>query len=152
MRVAATQAAVLVTGILVIGTVTTAGAMLGAQWFLHHAGLNAGYFIEMNVVGVLLFSVVAGYSFAFSCLASDERSALALSTILTMVFYALHTVSDLSRRFHWMSRLSLFTAFNSQHLIHGQGHFGMVATGLALAAVGLFIIAVMGFRRRPLAL
>lgn len=152
VRVAATQAAVLMTGILVIGAVTTVGALVGAHWFVHHAGLNAGYFVEMNVVGVLLFAVVAGYSFAFSCVARDERSALAFSAIVTMAFYALHTVSDLSRHFHWMGRLSLFSAFNSQQLIRGQGHFAEVAPILVLAAVALFIIAIAGFRRRPLAL
>ncbi len=151
-KVAATQAVVLLFGVLIIGSVSTVGALLGARWFVHNAGMNAGYFIQMNIVGALLFCVVSGYCFLFSCLARDERTALGLSTLLTILFYVLHMVGNLSNQFDWMNHLSLFTVFDPQNLIHGQGHFGVDSISLAATAIVLFGVAIAGFRKRQLAL
>lgn len=106
----------------------------------------------MNLVGALLFCVVAAYSFLFSCLAPDERTALALSTALTMVLSAFHMATDLNGPFRWLNHLSLFAVLKSQRLIHGQGTFATDVTGLALASAVLIIAAVAGFRRRQLTL
>lgn len=151
-RVAFTQAAVLVSGVLLIGLVSTVGVLLGVHWFVHNSGLNAGYFIQMNLVGAMLFCVVAGYSFLFSCLAKDERTALGLSTFVTLIFYVLNMVGDLSHKFAWVSHLSLFAAFVPQNLIHGTGHFLLETLSLAAAAIVLFAIAIFGFRSRQLSI
>lgn len=150
--VATTEALVLLTEVLIIGAATTLGAILGAHWFIHDAGLNVGAFIQMNLVGTLLFSVVAGYSFVFSCLAPDERTALALSATLTLLLYGLHVVGDMTPHFAWMARGSLFSAFNSAELIRGQGHFLRDAIGLAAGAVLLYAAGITVFRRRDLPL
>ncbi len=152
VRVAATQAGVLLTGVATIGCATTVGALLGAHWFLRQGGLDAGRFIEVNIVGALLFSVVAGYCFLFSCLAPDERRALSLSAILTVGFYGLHVIGDMSHRFAWMNHLSLFAAFDPQKLVQGHGHFAASAIALALVAAILFAMGIAAFSKRQLAL
>lgn len=151
-KVAVTQAAVLVVGIFVIGLCTTVSGLVGAHWFIHNAGLNALFFVQLNTVGVLLFCVIGGYAFAFSCLAGDERSALGLAALLTIGFYVLHTVGQLTPRLAWVNHLSLFTAFNAQALMHGNGMFAVNALSLAGASVLLFGIGVAGFSRRQLPL
>jgi len=151
-RVATTQAVVLVSGVWMIALCSMVGGLLGAHWFAHHAGINTGFFVQMNLVGALVFSVVAGYAFGFSCLARYERSALGLSALLTILFYVVHTIGDLTPRFAWINHLSLFTAFNPQNLIQGHGHLAIDTIGLAAATVIVFGIGIIGFVRRQLPL
>lgn len=151
-RVAMTQAAVLLSGLVIIGGVTIVGGIVGVHWFIHHAGMDNLDFIKMNIVGMLLFCVVAAYCFLFSCLAPDERTALSWSATLTIVFYALKVIGDLSPRFAWVNHFSLFAVFNPQDLIRGQGDFAVTSICLAAAMVILLGIAVFGFNKRQLAL
>lgn len=73
-------------------------------------------------------------------------------TLLTILFYVLHMLDDLSNRVAWMNHLSLFNIFNPQNLIHGHGHFAADCISLAAATVHLVGAAIIGFRKRQLAL
>jgi ABC-2 type transport system permease protein len=150
--VATTQALLLLTDVFIIGALTAGGALLGVHWLLGHSALNEHTFLEMNLVGTLLFAVVAGYSFLASCAAPDERAALGLSTALTLLFYGLRVVGDVSSQAAFLAHASVFSAFNSAKLIQGQGHFARDALGLALAAVALYAAGIAAFRRRQLSL
>lgn len=151
-NIARTQAALLGLGILFIGALSTLGGLLGVHLFLHDTHLNPLHFIELNVVGALLFLVIGGYSFIFSCLAKDERTALRASVILTLAFYLLNTVAKLSHMFSWLNHVTIFAAFNAQNLIHGSGDFSAIASGLAGASIACFAIAIVGFRKRQMSL
>jgi ABC-2 type transport system permease protein len=151
-RIAATAAAVLLTEVVAIGLVTALGGLLGAALFVRDAALNAVWFLELNLVGTLLFCVVAGYAFVLSCLAPDERSALSLSALLTLVLYALHLAADLTARLAWLGHLSLFSVLDSQALIEGRGPVGADVAGLAFATVLLVAAGVLGFGRRQFSL
>ncbi len=151
-KVAITQAAVLMSGLLIIGLVSTVGALLGVHWFLQQSGMNNIDFVKMNVVGVLLFCVVASYCFLFSSLVRDERTALGLSTFVTVLFYGLHTVGNLSTKFNWLSHLTLFNFFDPQNLIHGKGHFALDSLTLLIATVIILVVSIAGFRKRQLPL
>lgn len=151
-RVACTQALVLLSGVVVIAALTTAGGLLGAAWFAPHAHIAAGPFVRMNLVGMLVFTVVAAYSFLFSALAPDERTALSLSTFVTLVFYGLHLVADLSNRLRWVAHLSLFTIFNPPALIAGRGAVLVDSLVLTGVTVALLVLAVLGFEQRQLPL
>jgi len=150
--VACTQALVLLSGVFTIAAATTVGGLLGAHWFTSHDHIAAWPFVEMNLVGMLVFTVVAAYSFLFSAVAPDERSAMGLSTMLTLVFYGLHVVGDLSPRLTWAAHLSLFTVFNSQALVAGHGPVLTDALALSAATIALMALAVFGFQRRQLSL
>ncbi len=67
-RVACTQALVLLSGVCLIAAATTAGGLLGAHRFAPRARIAAGPFVEMNLVGMLVFTVVAAYSYPPHCL------------------------------------------------------------------------------------
>ena len=62
-RVASTPALVPLVGVFLIAGATTAGGLLGAHWFAPCSHIAAGPFVEMNLVGALVFAVVAAYSF-----------------------------------------------------------------------------------------
>ncbi|MGC8488628.1 MAG: ABC transporter permease subunit [Clostridia bacterium] len=150
--VATTQVLVLVTDVVIIGAMTAGGGLLGVHWLLGHSELKERAFLETNLVGTLLFAVVAGYSFLVSCAAPDERTALGLSTVLTLLFYGLHVVGDVSSRAAFLAHASLFSAFDSAELIRGQGHFLREALRLALTSVILYATGISTFRRRQLPL
>jgi ABC-2 type transport system permease protein len=61
-------------------------------------------------------------------------------------------VGSLDDHVAWLKNLSIFTVFNAQDLVHGQGHVASLALLLLIAAVVLFGIAVAGFRRREVSL
>jgi ABC-2 type transport system permease protein len=151
-RIAVTQVAVLVFGVVFIGGFTTLAGVLGVQWFVQNPHLDVARFVEMNLVGVLLFLVVGAYCFVFSCIARDERTALSLSGVITTAFYAFKMVGSLDDHVSWLKNLSIFSAFNPQDLVHGQVHVWPLTLLLLVAAVALFGIAVAGFRRREMSL
>ncbi|QSO51672.1 ABC transporter permease subunit [Alicyclobacillus curvatus] len=152
VRLAVTQAATLVTGAGVIALLCTVGGILGSRWFAPHSPLDTGKFIQLNLVGFLLFVVICAYAFLFSCVSRDERASNGLSAGLTLVFYALNTVGLLATHLSWMRRLSIFSAFNPQNIVHGQAHVVLLCISLAIGSILLFAAAVAGFRRRELAL
>ena len=151
-RIASTQALVLLGGVFLIAAATTGGGLLGAHWFAPHAHIAPGPFVEMNLVGMLVFAVVAAYSFVFSALAPDERTAIGLSTTVTLLFYSLHVVGDLSTRLRWAANLSLFTLFNPPALMGGHGPILTDSLWLVAATITLLGLAVAGFQRRQLSL
>ena len=151
-RVACTHALALLSGVVIIAVATTAAGLLGAHWFAAHSHIPAGPFIAMNLVGMLTFTVVAAYSFLFSAVAPDERTAMGLSATLTLVFYGLRVVGDLSPRLRWAAHLSLFTVFNSQELVSGHGPVLADALVLCAATIALLVVAVAAFQRRQLSL
>lgn len=152
IKVATTQAAVLLSGVWVIALGSTVGGLVGAHWLDNQSSIAPGAFVRMNVVGALVFSVVAGYAFVLSCTAKDERTALGISALLTILLYVIHTIGELAPRWSWLNALSLFTAFNPQNILQGHGHFVTDSLGLAAGTMVLFVIAVVGFARRQLSL
>ncbi|MCL6515304.1 ABC transporter permease subunit [Alicyclobacillus sp.] len=152
VRVALTQAAVLVSGIFLIAALTTVAGILGVHWLAPDAPFHVWQFVEMNAVAALLFLAVGGYGFALSCLCPDERAAAGTSAALTVVFFATKTVSALNDHVSWLKYLSLFTAFNPQGIAHGEASLAMVCPVLAIISVLLFAFGVLAFQRRQMAL
>lgn len=152
IKVAITQSVVLAVGICVIGLFSTLGGILGVRLLVPAGGLDTRFFVEMNVVGALLFLLIGAYSFLFSCIARDERQALSMSAVLTLIFYALHTGGTISDKFAWLNNLSVFTAFNASELIHGTAPFATTVAALSVSSIVLFAIAILGFRKRQMSL
>ena len=152
VRIACTQAIVLLVGLFTIGAFTTIGGLIGAAWIVKNAHLDTGRFVQLNLIGCLLFAVIAGYSFLCSCAVNDEKKALGTSAVLTLVLYGLNMVGKLSDKVAWMKDLSLFTTFDPQGILHAHVHVLGTALGLAASAVILFAAGVLVFRGRELPL
>ena len=152
VKVAVTQSVVLALGIGVIGLFSTLGGILGVRLLVPTGGLDTRFFIQMNVVGALLFVVIGAYSFLFSCIALDERQALSMSAVVTLIFYALHTAGTISDKFSWLNHMSVFTVFNAPDLIHGTAPFATRVVALAVSSIVIFAIAILGFRKRQMSL
>jgi len=142
-----TQLAVLITGILFIGLCNTLGGIAGDMWLLEDPELDRAAFVKVNGVGFLLFTVVSAYSFLFSAWFSDERKALSLSAGLTILFFALDLAGKMGEKLEWMRSLSIFSLFEPMEIVKGEEILG-ISIGLGLAALVLFSLSVLIFRRR----
>jgi ABC-2 type transport system permease protein len=151
-RVAFTQAAVFLAGLFVICLFTYLGGVTGDRWFLEKPELNHEAFFLLNLAGFLLFAVLGGISFVISCLMDDEKKAMALSSLIAVLFFALDLAGKLGDKLEWMRRLSLFSLFEPMKLVK-EGDLGLaVSGGLAAAALVLFTAGVLIFRSRDLTL
>ncbi|TLS38740.1 ABC transporter permease subunit [Pseudalkalibacillus caeni] len=150
-KIALTQALVLCTGLLIIGLFTTLTGIIGADLMIEEM-FEQSAFIKMNIVGILVFFVISGYSFLFSSLFNDERRALGLSAILTLLFFGLDMAGKLSEDFEWMRNLSLFSVFEPVEIARGGVDILPVSLALVAAGVLLFTAAIIIFKKRDLPL
>ncbi len=150
-RIALTQAAILLFGLLLITVLTIASGLLGTWWIVG-GNVDLSSFIQLNLVGFLLFFVISGYSFFFSCLCNDEKQALSISGGLTVVFFALDLAAKMSQGLAWMKNITLFTAFHPSDIANGTVDALPICLMLAAAGIALYAAAVIVFRGRNLPL
>ena len=65
VKIAITQAAVLIVGLLIIVVVTYVAGIVGAEWFLQDNNLNKDLFLKINIVGGSYFSSLVRIHFLF---------------------------------------------------------------------------------------
>ena len=151
-RIAITQASVLVFGLLIIVLLTCIAGLLGVSVIIKDAELNVTRFMQMNLVGFLLFFIISGYSFLFSCLFNEEKRALAASGILSVVFFLINSLGRMSQEMEWLNRFTPFTAFQPAEIAKGTVNVLPVSIGLGITGVLLYGLAIYIFRRRNLSL
>lgn len=152
VRIALTQATILVLGLLVITVFSVLPVVFGAKWMVDDADIHLARFIDMNVVGFLLFFVISGYSFLFSCLFNDEKRALAISGGLSIVFFAINLVSKMSEDFEWLKKMTIFSVFNPSDIAKGEVTILPIALSLGAAGMVLYILGILIFKKRDLPL
>lgn len=76
-KVAATQAAVLFSGVLIIGLFSTVGALLGVHWFVHNSGMDAGYFVQLTLLAPYCSVWCPAIAFCFPVLPAMNDPRLA---------------------------------------------------------------------------
>ncbi|WNR43272.1 ABC transporter permease subunit [Paenibacillus roseipurpureus] len=151
--VALTQAAVFVTGLLLIMTVTTLCGFAGYALFIGDlSDFHGGAYLEMNIAAFLLFFAVGGIAFLVSSLANDEKRALGISAVLTFGFFSLDFLGKLSDSIHWLRNLSYFSLYDPSGVIEGKASLSF--PWLMLAAIGIvtYAAAIVLFRKRDLPL
>ncbi|MBS4174612.1 ABC transporter permease subunit [Bacillus sp. FJAT-49736] len=151
-KIAVSQAAVLILGLLLITLVTIATVLIGSNMIMDNNDLQVSNFIQMNVVGFLLFFVISGYSFFFSCVLNDEKRALSLSGGLTIVFFAINLVAKMSTDLEWLKYCTVFSTFNPSDIAKGTIDILPVSLGLGFAGLVLYALAILIFRKRDLPL
>lgn len=151
-RIAGTQALVLLTGLFLICLLTTLGGLFAPELLLESSDLDKGLFLQMNLIGFLLFAVVCGYSFFFSCLFNDEKQALGAAGGVTLLFFAMNLVGKMSEELTWLKNLSLFNLFQPQNIMRGEADVLLIALGLGGAALLLFGSGILLFKKRDLPL
>ncbi|TCP29784.1 ABC-2 type transport system permease protein [Scopulibacillus darangshiensis] len=151
-KVAFTQTMVMLCGMVAIILVTTLAGLVLSDWIVPDAKLKTDVFIQLNVMLFLLFAVISGYSFLFSCLFNDEKRALGVSAGLTILFFAMNLAGKLSPDINWLKKLSLFTAFDPQAIVKGDENLFLTGSLLGIGAIILFVAAMAIFSRKDLPL
>ena len=151
-KIAFTQALVLLTGLLIIGLTTALTGVIGTEILIDDKPFEAMTFMKVNLVGILLFYVISAYSFLFSSLLNDERQALGLSGLLTIVFYGMDLIGKMSDKLDWMVNLSLFSTFRPVEIARGSVEIWPSMTFLFLIGTVLYALALMIFAKRDLPL
>ncbi|MDR6882077.1 ABC transporter permease subunit [Bacillus sp. 3255] len=152
-KVAVTQAAVMVTGLVTIMAVTTLCGFAGYAWFIGDlSAFHGAAYLRMNIAALLLFFAAGGIAFLVSSLVNDEKKALGVSASLTFGFFSLDFIGKLSERIEWLRSLTYFSLYDPSGIIAGKAAIGSAWS--ILAAIGLlaFAAGVVLFRRRDLPL
>ncbi|MGO4183413.1 ABC transporter permease subunit [Paenibacillus sp. TAF43_2] len=138
-RVAATQASVLIAGLLLIMIVTTAAGFIGYALFIgDRYEFDGSRFILLNVIAWMLFFAVGGISFFVSAFSSDEKKALGISGIITFGMFGLDMLGKISANIDWLKYFSLFSLYRPSEIASGS-------SDPVLALVILFLIGLAGF-------
>jgi ABC-2 type transport system permease protein len=107
-------------------------------------------FLQVNLIGFLTFAVICAYSFLFSCWLNDEKRAVSISAGITIIFLIVDIVGKVSDDLHWLRNFTLFSAFDPAKISEGSVQLLPLASGLAGAALVLFALALIIFKRKDL--
>ncbi|BFH64061.1 ABC transporter permease subunit [Paenibacillus azoreducens] len=153
VKVALTQAVVLLTGLLVITAVTTLAGYGGYAWFIGNlSDFDSKAFLQLNIGAFLLFFAVCGISFFISAVSNDEKRALGISGVIVFGFFSLNLLGKISDQLAWMKNISLFSLFNTAEIVKGTVHWGPVVAILLGVGLAGFAAGVILFRKRSLLL
>lgn len=150
-KVAFTQAAVFVIGVLLILGVTTAAGFAGHAWFLSgEESFDSARFLQINVVAFLLFFAIGGLSFMISALSNDEKRAQGLSGFVTFGFFSLDLIGKLSPDVDWLRNFTPFSLYRPGEIIKGTADLGLEMSLLGAIGFVAFVIGIVAFRKRDL--
>lgn len=149
-KVIQTQAIVLLVGLISIGLFTLVGCLLGDALFVPKESLWKQTFFELNIIGVLVFTVIGGYSFLISASMNDEKKAWAYSGSLTIIMFVFDFVGKMSTDIEWLRNLSIFSLFDTLEIsksnIEPWIHYGLLFS----LSVLLFSCSILVFKERDL--
>ncbi|SFJ64241.1 ABC-2 transporter permease [Thermoflavimicrobium dichotomicum] len=153
VQVATTQAFVLAAGVFLISFLTTLGGITGTPLFIENPDWDPDRFIQLNLIGFLLFLFISSYCFLFSSLLNDEKKTLGIAAILTLLFYGCDQAAKISDKAEWLQYMTPFSLFRAQEIVSGKyEHLSTTCIGLILASLILFTLGVIIFRKRNLPL
>ncbi|MGG1634861.1 ABC transporter permease subunit [Paenibacillus sp. NRS-1760] len=152
-RIAATQASVLVAGLLLIMIVTTAAGFIGYALFIgDRYEFDGSRFILLNVIAWMLFFAIGGISFFISALSSDEKKALGISGVITFGMFGFDMLGKISENIEWLRFVSLFSLYRPSELASGGGNPILASVILFLIGLAGFMAGIITFSKRDLPL
>jgi ABC-2 type transport system permease protein len=152
VKIAATQAAVIITGLALIVAFTTLSGIAASEWLISGYELDVPSFITLNVLTFLIFLVIAGYCFFISSSFNDEKKALGISAGLTLFFYMLNMAGKLSEDTEWLLNFTLFKLYDPIKMINNETNALFIGSMLGVGALLLFGGSLIIFKRRNLPL
>ncbi|WP_226537205.1 ABC transporter permease [Fictibacillus halophilus] len=152
LKIAATQAAVIITGLALIVAFTTLSGIAASEWLISGYELDVASFVTLNILTFLIFLVIAGYCFFISSSFNDEKKALGISAGLTLFFYMLNMAGKLSEDTEWLLNFTIFKLYDPIKMINNETDALFTGTMLALAALVLFGGSLIVFKKRNLPL
>lgn len=151
-KVAFTQALILIVGLFLLMVLVTIAGLLAVPLMIDHPDFNKTAFIQINLMGFLLFLFISGYSFLSSSLLNDSKQSLAASGFLSIAFYMFNLISNMSENLEWLRYLTVLSFFRPVDIAAGMTQVIPGAIGMGIAGVLMYSIAIYVFKRRDLPL
>lgn len=152
-KVALTQAAVLLSGLVLICAVTTLAGFAGYAWFIGDlADFDGTGFVLLNAGALLLFFCIGGISYLISACCNDEKRALTLSGVVTIGFFSLNLIGKISGQLSWMRHISVFSLFDPGEIVGKTADWPVSVAVLAGLGAVAFAAGMIIFRKRSLPL
>lgn len=151
-KIAITQGSIIVFGQFIMAFLLTGLSVITARAMFGGEALELAPFIKLNFLGFMLFFVVGAFSFLFSCLFNDEKFSISCSAGLTVAFYAMNALGNMSEDLSWLNKLSIFNAFNPAKIVSGSVEVLYPAISFAVVGILLYSLALIIFNKRDLPL
>ncbi|WCR25100.1 ABC transporter permease [Paenibacillus thiaminolyticus] len=130
------KAAAHVSGVLLIAALSYGATLLFGSLF--STVRDPGILFLYTAASVLTALAFAGIGYALSVAVSSERAGMAVSIGIVILSFLFHILAGMHESLSWLSRLSLFTAFNGIDLfLDGSLPWPAVFITIVLYAGGL---------------
>ncbi len=140
-KLASLLAAIVALVLATVGSLTLGATMIGEA-------LPAKGVLAMTLNLTAFAVAIGGYATLFSSFSNERGRPAAMAAGLTLAFYLLWVIGQLSERWHWLKYLSIFSAYGPQQaLMDGQIPGAGIAV-LVLAGLVCATVAVAIFQRR----
>ncbi|MTI46304.1 ABC transporter permease subunit [Sporosalibacterium faouarense] len=151
-KVALTNASILILGQIIMAFLLTVFSILFSIILFGNSALDIPSFIKVNIMGLILFFVIGSYSFLFSCIFNDEKYSISISVGLTLLFYAMNTIGNLSDSLSWLNKLNIFGAFIPAKIINNTSNIFPLSIIFIIGGILIYGLSAFIFNRRNLPL
>jgi ABC-2 type transport system permease protein len=144
-KIALTQGVFLVSSLVALFAFLTLIGIVYTQ-ALYPGELDIGGFILLNAGALFLYFALSGIGFFASCLSNERKHSLALGGGLPVLFFLIHTLSNVGEEVSFLKNFTLMSLFDTTEIItRGSGVLPAFAAlfliGLALYAAGIYVFS-----------
>lgn len=147
--VAATQAFVLISGILFLVIYTTGLEIVIAEIGFPNE-LVILELLKLNAALLCLHLFIGSICFLASCIFSDTKYSVAFGAGIPALMYVLQMLANVGEKAKAAKYLTFFTLFDAYGMISGENSAIIGAAVLGIGAVGLYMIGIMIFCKKDL--
>lgn len=140
VKIAVTQALVLIFMIFILTAYATICGIFGAQ-IMFKGQLEIGKFVLINIGVLGLYMVISGICFMCSCIFSESKYSTGIAVGVNVAFILLNMLSQVGEKLEFLKNFTPFLLFDTAKLMEGEGILGVAvlyAIGIILYAIGIY--------------
>lgn len=150
-KIATTQAVYLALSTALIYVINAGVAVIMSE-LMFPGLLDAGIYLQLNLLGFMCVLVISGFGFFLSCLFNDTKNSIGLGASIPVLFVVLKMVSAVSEETAFLKYFTLYSLVDIPKVLEG-GSYAFVTSGvLFILAFAIYAAAIELFHRRSLAL
>lgn len=147
--VAATQASVLISGILLLVIYTTGLEIVIAETGFPNA-LVISELLKLNIALLCLLLFIGSICFLASCIFSETKYSIAFGAGIPAFMYVLQMLANTGKKAEAAKYFTFFTLFDANGIIAAENSAMIGAGILGAGAVGIYIIGILIFCKKDL--
>ncbi len=149
--VVGTQAAYLITSIIVMFAIVTIVGVATIQIFQGNTNVIISDYLLLNLGLLLLMFATSGISFLFSCVFNLSKNSLAFGAGIPLAFFLFQLMGQVSESLEGIKYISLNSLFDTDAILKGDGYMVQFVI-LALVGIVLYAIGIRIFQEKDLPL